>query len=221
MTERLEKDFPRVIIHEKPAHHDYSNELDNIFKKLANDTPEELLELRKQQIQNHSNSGQVVYAFNGLVNLIGQKDTEYNWLLMKQFHEELIQLHSPVYLNVPVNTEPLHKWETWSIGELYEKYWDLAISKGWEDYYGYSDLSLKNVFDNVKNYHVVDMLNDLVVNDHIICGYELRSFMNCDSDNRLLEPVNHHYSDKIIEVKLKEKFTSMTEYHNSILNRGE
>ena len=60
------------------------------------------------------------------------------------------------------------------------------------------------------------MLNDLVVNDHIICGYELRSFMNCDSDNRLLEPFNHHYSDKIIEVKLKEKYESMAEYHADI-----
>ena len=209
------KDFPRVTYNEPEINN--AEELDNIFEKLVKNVPEKLMELRKQQILDHSESYFIVKTFNELANLIGEKADRHAEVIAEQCQEQLIQLHSPVYLNVPVNAEPFHKWETWSISELSEKYWDLAISKGWgEDYYGYSDLSLKNVFDNVKNYHIVDMLNDLVVNDHIICGYELRSFMNCDSDNRLLEPFNHHYSDKIIDVKLKEKFTSMEEYKYSI-----
>jgi len=205
------KDFPRVV-YEEPERN-YSKELDNLFEILIENVPKEVMDLRKQQILDHSKSHFIINVFNDLANLIGKEADSYAEVIVEQCQEQLILLHSPVYLNVPVNAEPFHKWETWSIGELYEKYWDLAISKGWEDYYGYSDLSLKNNFDNVKNYHIVDMLNDLVVNDHIICGYELRSFMNCDDDNRLLEPVNHHYSDKIIDVKLKEKFASMKEYN--------
>ena len=212
------KDFPRVTYNEPEINN--AEELDNIFEKLVKNVPEKLMELRKQQILDHSESYFIVKAFNELSNLIGEKADRHAEVIAAQCQEQLILLHSPVYLNVPVNAEPFHKWETWSFSELYEKYWDLAMSKGWgEDYYGYNDLSLKNVFDNVKNYHVVDMLTDLVVNDHIICGYEIMSFMNYDSDNRLLEPFNHHYSDKIIEVKLKEKYESMKEYRNSILNR--
>ena len=209
------KDFPRVV-YEEPERN-YSKELDNLFEILLENVPKEVMDLRKQQILDHSKSHFIINVFNDLANLIGEKADRHAEVIAEQCQEQLIQLHSPVYLNVPVNAEPFHKWETWSISELYEKYWDLAMSKGWgEDYYGYNDLSLKNVFDNVKNYHVVDMLNDLVVNDHIICGFEIMSFMNCDSDNRLLEPFNYHYSDKIIEVKLKEKYESMAEYHADI-----
>lgn len=201
---------------------DYTKEdLDKIFKKLLkyeNDYSEKLVEIRKEQILKHSKSYFISDTLNDLAKLIGQAQDQYTELMMQHLQENLIQLHSPVIFNVPINLEPFHKWETWSISELYEKYWDLAIGKGWEDYYGYNDLSLKNIFDNVKNYHVVDMLTDLVVNDCLICGFGIMSFMNCDDDNRLLEPFNHHYSDKIIEVKLKEKFASMKEYHDSIFN---
>lgn len=216
------KDYPRVIYKETPVPHDYSEALDNIFKKLANNTPEELLELRKQQIQNHSNCNSLVYSLEHLTNLIGQKDNEYNRLLMKQFQEELIQLHSPVYLNIPVNAEPLHKWETWTFEKLYDKYFDLAMRKGWMDFYGINELSnleKGEYLRYIKNYHIIDMLNDLVINDYIICGYEIRSFMNTDNDLRLLEPFKYDIFDQVIEVKLKEKFASMNEYHNSILNK--
>lgn len=209
------KDFPRVV-YEEPERN-YSKELDNLFEILIENVPKEVMDLRKQQILDHSKSHFIINVFNDLANLIGRSaDIQAN-SIVECCREQLILLHSPVYLMPIVNAEPFHKWETWSFAELYEKYWDLAMSKGWEDdYYGYSELSLKNVFDNVKNYHVVDMLTDLVVNDCLICGFEIMSFMNCDDDNRLLEPFNHHYSDKIIEVKLKEKYESMAEYHADI-----
>ena len=204
------KDYPRLILKEEPAHHDYSDELDNIFKKLANDAPEELLELRKQQIQNHNYCTQIVYSLNGLTNLIGQKDDEYNRLLMKQFQDELIRVHSPVYLNVPVNAEPFHKWETWTFEKLYDKYFDLAMRKGWEDFYGIAELSNLEKGEylyHIKNYHIIDMLNDLIINDYIICGYEIKSFMNCDNYIRLLESFNYDIFDKVIAVKLKERIS--------------
>lgn len=211
------KDFPRVV-YEKPERN-YSKELDNLFEILLENVPKEVMDLRKQQILDHSKSHFIINVFNDLANLIGESaDIQAN-SIAECCREQLILLHSPVYLMPIVNAEPFHKWETWSFAELYRKYWDLAMSKGWEeDYYHYNELSLENGFDNIKNYHVVDMLTDLVVNDCLICGFEIMSFMNCDDDNRLLEPFNHHYSDKIIEVKLKEKFASMKEYHDSIFN---
>ena len=217
------EEYPKVVYKETlKSNTDYSEEIDNIFKKLeVKDVPEELLNLRKQQIQNHNYCDQLVYSFNGLINLIGQKDDECNRLLMKQFQEELIQLHSPVYVNVPVNAEPFHKWEQWTFEELYDKYFDLAMRKGWEDFYGLAELSnfeKGEYLYHIKNYHIIDMLNDLIINDCIICGYEIRSFMNNDNNLRLLEPFNYDIFDKVIEVKLKEKFASMKEYHDSIFN---
>lgn len=204
-------DFPKLTYKEP------SYDIDEIFSKIDYNAPEELIKIRKKQISNHSQSYFIMEALDDLINLIGKPQNNESEIIMNMVHERLILLHSPVYLNIPVNAEPYHKWDEWTFDELYNKYWDLAITKGWEnDYYTLNQLSVKSYFDNIKNYHIVDMLNDLVVNDHIICGYELRSFMNCDSDNRLLEPFNHHYSDKIINVKLKEKFASREEYKYSI-----
>ena len=214
-------DYPRVIYKEEPVHHDYSDELDDIFEKLVNDAPEELLELRKQQIQNHSKNHFIIDAFNRLANLIGERYTNQAEMIAEYCQKELIELHSPVYLTIPINPEPFHKWETWTFEELYSKYFDLAMRKGWEDFYGVNELSNLEKGEylyHIKNYHVIDMLNDLVINDEIICGYEIGSFMNNDNNLRLLEPFNYDIFDKVIEVKLKEKDASMNEYHNSIFN---
>lgn len=214
------EDYPRVIYKEKAeSDTDYSEEIDNIFKKIAKNEPKKILELRKQQILNHSKCHFIVGIFNDLVSLIGQPIDRIAELRAESCQEQLILLHSPVYLTVPFNGEPLHKWETWTFEELYAKYFDLAMCKGWEDFYGLAELSnleKGEYLRYIKNYHIFDMLNDLIINDYIICGYEHNSFMNCDAT--LLEPFNYDIFDRVIEVKLKEKFASMEEYINSIFN---
>ena len=208
--------IPRVTYNESK----YTKEdLDEIFDKLlryeANYSPE-LLEIRKEQILNHSQCYFIVKVLKELSNLIGQSQNQCNETKMNYLQEELIELHSPVIFNVPINLEPFHKWETWTFGELLDKYTCLALSKGWEDYYtlpkdfsknkrvtkwGLEDFDID--YDSIKNYHILDMLNDLVINDYIICGYDLRSFINPDEYN-LLDTFNQ---DSLIDVKTKEKYT--------------
>lgn len=195
-------------------------DLDEIFQKLLKyetDYSPELLEIRKEQILKHSKCYFIVDALNDLANLIGQEQNQYSELMMKHTQDNLIQLHSPVIFNIPINLEPFHKWETWSFNELYDYYIMLANEKGWEDVYSIVNDFSKNKrvtkwgvvdfdidYNLIKNYHVIDMLNDLILNDYKICGYELRSFMNIDENNRLLQTFNQ---DSLIEVKLPEKMT--------------
>ena len=208
------EDCPRIIIGE-PEHQDYSEQLNKIFQKITYDAPDGLIELRKEQILNHSKCNWIVDALEDIVNLIGQAADGRAESIMEFSNERLVLLHSPVYLTIPYNFEALHKWEDWCFEDLYDKYWDLAMSKGWiEDYYTIEDLSKDlskgKYLDNVKNYHVLDMLNDLIVNDRIICGYEFKDFLMTD---KLLEPFEYDcFTDNVIEVKLKEKFKSVDEY---------
>lgn len=199
---------------------DHLGNLDEIFQKLLryeNDYSPELVEIRKQQIRKHSRGYAIADLLNDLANLIGQKQTECTELIMEHTQDQLITLHSPVIFNIPINLEPFHKWETWSFRELYDHYITLAIDKGWEDYYtlpkdfsknkrigkyGLEDFDID--YDSIKNYHVLDMLSDLILNDYLICGYELRSFMDMDENNKLLQTFN---KDSLIDVKLKEKYS--------------
>lgn len=209
-------EFPTVT-YEAP---EYLNQLDDIFTKLLkyeNDYSEELLEIRKQQIKKHSYGHSIADILNDLANLIGQAQTPHTDAIMEHSHKMLVELHAPVYFHVPFNHKPFHKWEQWTFGELLDKYTCLALSKGWEDYYtlpkdfsknkrvtkwGLEDFDVD--YESIKNYHIFDMLNDLVINDYIICGYDPRSFMNDDERNRLLKTFN---KDSLIDVKLKEKYT--------------
>ena len=209
-------ELPRVT-YEVP---DYLGNLDEIFQKLLKyetDYSRELVEIRKQQIRKHSYGQSIADILNDLANLIGQAETPHTDIIMEHSHKMLIELHSPVIFNISINLEPFHKWETWSLNELLDKYTCLALSKGWEDYYtlpkdfsknkrvgkyGLEDFDID--YDSIKNYHVLDMLTDLILNDYLICGYELRSFMDMDENNRLLQTFN---KDSLIDVKLKEKYS--------------
>ena len=129
------KNYPKVIYKETAeSDTDYSEEIDNIFKKIAKNEPKKILELRKQQILNHSKCHFIVDIFNDLANLIGQPADRIAELRAENCQEQLILLHSPVYLTVPFNVEPFHKWETWTFEELYAKYFDLVMCKGGEDF---------------------------------------------------------------------------------------
>ena len=204
-------EFPTVT-YEAP---EYLNQLDDIFTKLLkyeNDYSEELLEIRKQQIKKHSQGNEIAYCLNGLANLIGERDDDYNKTLMKQFHDKLIEYHSPVQFIVPVNAEPFHKWEEWTFEELADNYLTAMLRKGFEDNYVFDVVNNKTFYsgvhiDSIKNYQVLDMLNDLLIYDsNNIVGYDVRSFMNAFDNNRLLKPFNHNpFHDKVIDVKLNEK----------------
>lgn len=211
------KEFPRITYKESS---DYTKEdLDEIFEKLLKyetDYSSKLVEIRKEQILKHSQGYSIARCLNELANLIG-RECHYAEPIMEHVHKELIELHSPVIFNIQINLEPFHKWETWTFAELYDHYIFLATAKGWEDYYSLVNDFSKNKrvgkygledfdidYNLIKNYHVLDMLNDLILNDYKICGYELRSFMNLDVNNRLLQTFNQ---DSLIEVKLPEKMT--------------
>ena len=195
-------DFPKVTYKEP------SYDIDEIFSKIDYNAPEELIKIRKKQISNHSQSYFIMEALDDLVNLIGKPQNNKSEIIMNMAHERLILLHSPVYLNIPVNAEPYHKWDDWTFEELYNKYWDLAMTKGWEnDYYTLNQLSVKSYFDNIKNYHVLDMLNDLVIHE-VICGYAVSGFMDIEDNNNLLKSFNYNiYQDKVIPVKLIDKLS--------------
>lgn len=230
MTKRGEikmKEYPRVTYKTS----DYTKEdLDEIFEKLLKyetDYSKKLVEIRKEQILKHSKSYFISDTLNDLANLIGKEENAHAELVMKQCQEMLIELHSPVIFNIPMNLEPFHKWETWTFSELYDQYMCLAISKGWEDHYSlvndfsknkqvseYGLLDFDIDYNLIKNYHIVDMLTDLILNEYKICSYELRSFMDINGHDRLLQTFN---KDSLIEVKLFDKL-SFEEYREEILN---
>lgn len=211
-----EKRFPRITYKESS---DYTKEdLDEIFGKLLRhetDYSSELVEIRKEQILKHSKSYFISDTLNDLANLIGREQNKHAEVIMQICHEKLIELHSPVIFNIPINLEPFHKWETWTFGDLYDQYICLAYSKGWEDHYSLVNDFSKNKrigkygledfdidYNLIKNYHIVDMLTDLILNDYKICGYELRSFMDISESDRLLQTFN---KDSLIEVKLFDR----------------
>lgn len=193
-------EYPRITYKEP------SYDIDEIFSKISYNAPEELIKIRKKQILNHSQSYFIMEALDDLINLIGKPYNDNNKIKMNMAHERLILLHSPVYLNISFNAEPYHKWDEWTFQELYDKYLDLALTKGWErDCYTFNQLSVKSYFDNIKNYQVVDMLNDLMIHE-VICGYDVCDFMNNQGD--LLKSFNYKvYQDKVIHVKLNEKLS--------------
>ena len=212
---------------------DYTKEdLDEIFGKLLkyeNDYSERLLEIRKEQILKHSKSYFIADTLKDLSNLIGQAQNQYTELMMQHLQENLIQLHSPVIFNVPINLEPFHKWETWTFSDLYDQYICLANSKDWEDHYSLVNDFSKNKrvteyglqdfdidYNRIKNYHILDMLSDLILNEYKICGYELRSFMDINKRDILLQTFN---KDSLIEVKLFDKLTK--EEYEEMLEIGK
>lgn len=215
-------DYPRII-YTTP---DHTKDLDEIFTKLLkyeSDYSEKLLKIRKKQIIKHSQGKTIARILNELSNLIGEKETKYNRLIINQSHEMLIELHSPVIFNVPINLNPSHKWEQWKFSDLYDTYLCLVNDKGWEDFYSIQNdfstnkhqtlhgLDFDIDYDLIKNYHIIDMLNDLILNDYEICGYDIRSFLNTTGflpeveDDELLQPFNQNC---LISVKLKSKVKS-------------
>lgn len=219
-------EYPKVTYKEVS---DYTKEdLDEIFGKLLKyetDYSSKLLEIRKGQILKHSKSYFIADTLKDLSHLIGQAQNQHTELMMEHLQEILIKLHSPVIFNVPINLEPFHKWETWTFNELYDQYICLANSKGWEDHYslvndfsknkrvneyGFQDFDID--YNLIKNYHIVDMLTDLILNEYKICGYELRSFMDINEKDILLQTFN---KDCLIEVKLFDKL-SKDEYEEML-----
>lgn len=194
-------DFPCIKI-DKP-NRDYAKELDDSLSKLfkyEEDIDWDLVELRKIQILKHSQCEFLVDEYKRLASMIGEKDTEYNRLIIQQSNDRLRDLHSPYFFDVPVNAEPFKKWKQLSFLELYDEYSCLVMEKGWDDFYSLrKDFGLKLHSNGrydidwnlVKNYHVLDMLNDLLV-FNVILGYDVRSFMNPYSDKILFKTFNKH-----------------------------
>ena len=200
------------IIYEEP---DYTKKLDEIFLKLLRyeeDYSEKMVEIRKQQILKHSNCSFIIDALNDLANLIGAPQNQEAEIIMEMSQEKLIKVHSPFHFNVSFNLEPFHKWEVWTFEELAAYYFDLMIDKGFEDRYVFDVINNRVWYsgewtEGIKNYHVIDMLTDLIIYDSKICGYEFRSFMN-DDENKLLKPFAHDpFNDYVIDVKLTEEYT--------------
>lgn len=212
-------EYPRVTYKEI----NYEDKLDEIFTKLLKyeeNVSEELLAIRKEQILKHSRSVFIIETLQELAEIIGTSNF-HNEHIIRISHERLTALHSPVIFNVPVNAEPFHKWEEWTFEELAAYYFDLMLMKGFEDRYVF-DVSTNRTFfrgdyiGSIQNYQVIDMLNDLVIYDSKICGYEFRSFMN-ESDD-LLDSFKHNpFRDYVIDVKTEEKYNQF-ELKNIIKN---
>ena len=196
------KDYPTITYNvPEPT----EEKVDEILQTLLKyeDYSEEILKLRKHQLLKHSKCSLIINSLAELSKLIGTSNPHAETII--SYHKEaLIELHSPVYIMPELNLEPFHEWDNWTVLELYSKYMGLAIEKGWEDWYFFIDTTLQK---ELKNYHIVDMLNDLVTHN-VICGYELQSFMNLDDENNLLKPFNHDcWDDHVIEVKLNDKLS--------------
>lgn len=206
-------EFPCIKIGE--SNRDYSKELDDSLSKLLRyeeDIDWDLVELRKMQILKHSQCKFIVDEYNQLASMIGARDTEHNRLIIQQSNDRLRELHTPYFFDVPVNVAPFHKWEEWTFADLYDQYFNLVMLKDWQDFYTLRDDFSKNKKDSpfgldfdidyslIKNYHVLDMLNDLLVYD-VILGYDVRSFMNPDTPKVLFKTFN---KDSKIDIKTHE-----------------
>ena len=209
-------DYPKVIVFEE-TNHDYSEELDEIFTKLLEyeeGYSEKMVEIRKQQILKHSNCSFIMDALNDLANLICKEQNSSTEFIMEMAQERLIILHSPVQFDNRMNLEPFHKWEEWTFEELAAYYFDLMLMKGFEDRYVFDVIGNRVWYcgewtEGIKNYHVIYMLNDLVIYDSKICGYEFRSFMNDYDKNRFLKQFKYNpLKDQVIHVKTEEKYSS-------------
>ena len=208
------EDIPRIVYNEFP---DYTKEdLDEIFTKLLRyeeGYSEKMVEIRKQQILKHTNKYFIIDILNDLAKLIGMKYDENTKLMMEHCEDLLRSLHSPFYFNIKMNLQPFHKWEEWTFEELAAYYFDLMVDKGFEDRYVFDIINNRVYYsgewtEGIKNYHVIDMLNDLVIYDSKICGYEFRSFMSAYGEDRMVQDFNHDpFNDYVIDVKLTEKYT--------------
>ena len=165
-------EIPRITYQEK----EYAMEdINRIFEIMdVGDASEELITIRTKQILQHSKRDLIIRIFNNLYSLIGEVDNEYNRTLIEQYNKELIELHPPLYFDLPLYQEyhanpKWYEWKDWELWELYDQYINLCMEKGWEDFYTLKDR------DNFKIYEVIDMLNDLLVHGNII-GYDARSF---------------------------------------------
>ena len=146
-------------------------DLENIFKKIKfKDIPEELVEIRKEQILQHSNKHRIIDTLYRLTDLVGQADNKLNRTLLEQYNEELIELHSPVYNVPPQDIQSNPTWEKWTLQTLYWHYMNLVRRKEWDDHVVMDENTL------ILNYQVMDMLNILRVHK-CIKGYDVYSFL--------------------------------------------
>ena len=154
-------DMPRII-YEKPKK-DYTDRVDKIFAKFG-DIPDDLLKLRKEQLLNHSNCGYICDMMEALFDMLGRRDNEANRLEIEVYTNTLVELHTPLYLDVPVwpiYTIGPEAWEEWDVHRIILEYLLLVDEKGWQDFYDFNQIT------EIKNYHVLDMLNDLHWNGKI------------------------------------------------------
>lgn len=183
--------IPRIKYSESK---DTVEKVDRLFDRIGVDgVPEDLLEVRKKEILNHTQCSAIIRIYNNLYDLIGQRDDKYNRTLMDQWLNELIKIHAPIYYELPVWPENadtrLYEWEEWTIPELYSHYWELCMEYGWvDDKHPYEE--------HFRKYQIIDMLNDLLV-AHKIIGYEPRSF-RYEGDNSL----DYADDDAVIPVKV-------------------
>lgn len=160
-------EIPKIRYMPKPAYPNVT--MDNItyvFDKLGVDHSD-LLEIRKQQVLKHSRNVEIMDYLDKLSDFIGLRDTEYNRTMMQQLFDYLTKIHAPFYFHVPIPVEDAkyvgpEYWKSWDFNDIYINYYELCLNYGWNDYYSFEN---KN---EIKNYMVLDMLNDLLVHKRIL-----------------------------------------------------
>ena len=171
-------EIPVIKIRNEPSVVD-TKRINDIFSKLKiEDAPKELVEIRKNQLKEHSKCSFICNIFESLFNMIGCTDEEFNRLRIKQFKEELKYLHPPFYLEIPFYPQYTYgkeAWEEWELWELYDNYYTLCMEKGWEDFYILNNLA------ELKKYQILDMINDLLVHEKIY-GYDPCAFTKGGDD---------------------------------------
>ena len=151
----MEKEMPKIFI--KTTEKDYTDRVDKIFASFG-EVPNDLLKLRRKQLLNHSNCGYICDMIEALFDMIGCRDNEANRADIECYKNSLVELHTPIYLDVPVwpiYTIGPEAWEEWDFHRIALEYWLLVEEKGWEDFYDFNQIT------EIKIYHVLDMLNDL------------------------------------------------------------
>jgi len=188
-------EYPRITYNVKPDN--TMEKIDKLFERIDTDgAPEELIQIRKEELQNHTQCHHIIQLYNNLFDLIGERADEYNMSLMEQWMNELIRVHAPIYYDLPWWPENAdircYDWEEWTLIELFEQYSILCRDMNW-----YHDrISFREEF---MKYEVIDMLNDLLVCKRII-GYEPRSFRWSDDS-----PLDKVPRDVKIPVKILRK----------------
>lgn len=159
-------DYPKVIYIPTPNDkddEDYIERVEVIFNKLNLDNiPSGLVNIKKEQLVNHSMCRYIVSCLDNILGLLGQTDDRLHRGEFNYYAEDLKYYHCPFYLTInndfeERSNESCVDYEYWDLFVLYSKYYELVCNNCWNDYYSLIDVGL----NGLKLYQVMDMCNDL------------------------------------------------------------